>query len=89
MAGKYAHLKEVKKKQKDLQKILDTVEVTHTKAFLKAAGEHLKDEKGQIDYSKLDKTSVQRKYADTMADHYRGRIMKKFKIKDGIQEAAD
>lgn len=81
MADKYAHLKKVKKKQKELQKAIDTIQLHHTDAYISAAKQHLLDDKNQIDYEKLKSPKLQLKMSDSITDYYIDKLEKKFKRK--------
>ncbi len=59
-----------KAKRKAIDKLVDTIYIHHHEAYTSAAQKHLKDEKGLIDYSKLEDVATQDKFAQEMTDFY-------------------
>ena len=68
-----------KKLEKKAKRILDTLELHHAKAYTHAAGEHLMDKEGDLDYEKLDDEDTRSKFADTMAKFYTEQAAKRLK----------
>lgn len=83
------------KSAENIDKIIDTVEHDHGKTYYDAAEEVLRDDKGQIDYKRLDPNKNGDKYhkimAKKMSDKYLDKIVKKLKInpKDYSTEELD
>lgn len=61
-------------------KVASTIDIAHSSAYSKAAGKHLKDEDGNIDYKLLKKSDVQEKFADEMSQHYLEEAKAYFKL---------
>jgi hypothetical protein len=51
-------------------KLLDTTELVHSEAYDKVVRKLLMDDKGKVDYGKLKKSGMQKKFADELKDHY-------------------
>lgn len=83
------------KSSDNITKIIDTIEHDHGKVYYDSAEEVLRDEKGQIDYKRLDPEKNGDKYhklmAKKMSGKYLDKIVKKLKInpKDYSQEELD
>ena len=63
--------------------LVDTANVTHTEAYLKAVNTHLRNDKGEVQFDKLDKESVQREFKKTMSDFYVQKAKDYFKSAKG------
>ena len=61
-------------------KIVATTELTHSDAYNKAIKKLLKDEKGDIDYNKLDDADTQLKLVREMTKHYLEAAKEYFKV---------
>lgn len=71
-------IKTWKKLKKKAQRLLDTTEHHHRKAYL-SAEEKVLTEDGEIDYDKLEKEEHQLKFAEAMTDHYVSQAQKYLK----------
>jgi hypothetical protein len=74
---------EHKKLYKHSKKLIDTITHSHSQAYIKAVDEHLRDDKGQVDFDKLDDTRLQDKFADTMKDFYIEKARDYLKVSGG------
>ena len=72
---------------KHASKIVDTTANVHSKAYVKAVGDHLMDKKdGNIDFERLDDSKVQSLFVKTMSDMYVSAAKKHFKIESDLGE---
>lgn len=74
-------IKKWKRLKAHSKKLVDTTERHHRVAYDTAVEKHLLDEKGLVDYEKLDEDEIQKKFADTMADFYIEKATKYFEVK--------
>lgn len=81
IATKKSALEEFKSKYSAIQKLADTIEFHHAKAYNSAAEKHLMTD-GQIDYKKLKDSKIREAVADTMADTYLSQAKEVFKHGD-------
>ncbi len=65
----YEAMKKHKKQLEAARRMIDTTEAEHSTAYL-AALDSIRDEKGHVDYKKLEETKNQMKFADIMSKHY-------------------
>lgn len=59
-----------KKQRETVDMLVDTIEHQHQKAYSSAVDKHLLNDKKQVDYDKLKETDVQKKFVDSMVEHY-------------------
>ncbi len=74
-----------KKLKEHADRIVDTTEHHLRKGYDKAVDEHL-FEKGRVDYEKLTKADIKKKFAKTMSDFYLGKAKEYFDIKGDLDE---
>ncbi len=67
-------------------KLLDTASVTHHEAYTSALNKHLRDEKGNVDFSRLDQSAVQQQFVKSMSDMYVSRARQHFKMAKDLDE---
>jgi len=66
--------------------LVDTANVTHTEAYLKAVNTHLRNEKGEVEFEKLDKETIQKEFKKTMSDFYLQKAKDYFKSAKDLNE---
>jgi len=64
------HIKKYESLKKKAKRILDTMDLSHSKAYTNAAESVLMDKEGNLDYDLLEKEDIQQKFADKMTSHY-------------------
>jgi hypothetical protein len=69
-----------KAKHETVDMLVDTIEHEHQQAYSTAVEKHLKNDEGQVDYGRLKETGIQRKFAESMAEHYVEKAREKFGI---------
>ncbi|MBN1377053.1 hypothetical protein JW949_01825 [Candidatus Woesearchaeota archaeon] len=70
-------------KHDKIKKLLDTTKAVHSEAYLKGIEKvGLKDEKGEIDYKKLDKKEYQDNFLKAMVDHYLDKAVESLNLKE-------
>lgn len=82
------HIKEFYDRDKKIKKLLDTTEVVHSEAYHKGL-EMIRDEKGKIDYDKLEEVKHQDAMLDKMIDHYLTKAVKALKLKEKPKDAVE
>ncbi len=75
------HIKEFYDRHEKVRKLLDSTQAAHSAAYNKGL-EVIKDDKGEVDYEKLEDTAVQDKFLDKMMDHYLNFAVKKLGLKE-------
>jgi hypothetical protein len=63
-------------KERAIDKIINTHEAEHSAVYVSMQNEFLRDDKGEIDYNKLDDKKLQDKVVDFMANEYVERAQK-------------
>lgn len=74
------HIKEFYDKDRKIKRLLDTTHAVHSAAYHKGL-DTLKDEKGEIDYERLDDTKVQDQFLAKMTDHYLSAAVQRLGLK--------
>lgn len=69
-----------KAKHETVDMLVNTIEHEHQQAYSTAVEKHLKNEAGQVDYDRLKETDIQKKFAESMAEHYVEKAREKFGI---------
>lgn len=72
-----------------VNRLADTVEIHHQKAYTEAALKHLKDKEGNLDYKMLKDSKVRSAMADQMADYYTEQARKYFKLDEKASKLSD
>ncbi len=72
-----------------VNRLADTIEIHHQKAYTEAALKHLKDKEGNLDYKMLKKAEVRTAMANQMADYYTEEAHKYFKIDPKASKLSD
>jgi len=81
-------LEVLKQNYSKMNKILATTTSVHSEAYLAAQNKHLMEGK-HINYELLDKKDVQKKFLDTMIDHYLERAVKELNLKEKPKDAME
>jgi len=63
-------INDIKKQRDRRDRIVNTIELSHSKAYDEAVEALLKDAKGEIDYDRLDNPEVQHDFVEKMSEHY-------------------
>jgi len=71
----------LKENYSKVKKIIATTQAAHSEAYLNAQKAHLTGKDGLIDPELLDKVDVQKKFLDTMIEHYMTKAMKDLNLK--------
>ena len=79
------HIQEFYDKDKKVRKLLDTTHAVHSEAYQKAM-DTIRDDKGQIDYEKLEDVKIQDGFLDKMMDHYLSSAVKSLGLKEKPKE---
>lgn len=82
------HIKEFYDKDTKVKKLVATTEAVHNEAYIKAL-DAIRDERGQVDYDKLDDVKVQDKFLDKMVDHYQSNAVKRLGLKEAPKDEID
>ncbi|MFC1801633.1 hypothetical protein ACFLZB_04170 [Nanoarchaeota archaeon] len=64
------NIKEYKRLKKHTEKAVDTLSLHHDQGFVEVAEKHLKDNKGQIDYERLEDSGIQKEFTKDLSDFY-------------------
>mgnify|MGYP001617040023 CR=1 FL=1 len=86
---KQALLQEFGVKYDTVQRLADTVELHHQKAYTEAALKHLKDKEGNLDYKLLKDSKVRSAMADQMADYYVEQAKEYFRVDEKASKLSD
>ncbi len=78
--GHQTPLQQFMEGRKAVKRLADTLYTHHQEAYTSAANVHLKNGRGQIDFSQLEDAAVQEKFAQQMTDFYVAKAKENFGI---------
>ncbi|HLC99292.1 MAG TPA: hypothetical protein VJC00_04770 [Candidatus Nanoarchaeia archaeon] len=58
------------KKRNQVNMLLNTTEIEHSKAYIKAVDKALRNQEGNVDYELLEDDDIRQKFIDTLIGHY-------------------
>ena len=75
-----------KKLYKHASELVDTAQQTHSEAYTNAVNKHLKNDKGMVDFEKLEDDKVQTLFVKTMSDMYITKAKQHFKVSEDLTD---